>query len=179
MVACGNMGGHQSSVGTTAPTTSDSGGVESLGAAWKIGEFVDEFDRPIGQKYLSVTVLDGKFSNSATTNSKLYAVVQVTSSDIGIMLSEYGNQIVKGIYDSTEYEITVLDQSGRKHYFRGVLIEGSTRIYFNPSDRATLLGILQKSGSISIYLKNSKYTTSEYLFTIPTDGFSTLYPQIR
>jgi hypothetical protein len=147
--------------------------------SWKIGEFVDEFKKPTGDKYVSVDVYNGIFSNSATTNSKLYAVVQVTKEDIGIMLWEYGSNLVKGIYDYNEYSITILDQAGKKHYMSGTLYEGSTRVYIDNKYEAEMLQILQKDGEISFYLEDSKYSVSTYLFTINCDGFLSLYAQIK
>lgn len=145
---------------------------------WKMGEFVDEFEHPTGNKHLTAMVYDGKFSNSATTNSSLYAAVQVTSNNVAIMLWEYGSNLVKGTFDRNDYSITVLDQTGKKHYFSGVMYDDDTRIYVSNSDRSDFLNILKKSGKISIYLEYSKYTKSTYLFTIETTGFSGLYSQL-
>ena len=161
---------------TTSGTCSRCGEVFT---SWEIGEFVDEFKKPTGDKYISIDVYDGTFSNSATTDSKLYAVVQVTKDDIGIMLWEYGNNLVKGIYDYNEYSITVLDQAGKKHYMSGTLYEGSTRVYIDSKYEAEMLQILLKDGEISFYLEDSKYSVSTYLFTIDCSGFSSAYAQIK
>ena len=147
--------------------------------SWELSEFVDEFDRPTGEKYL-VTVADGTFSNSATTNSELIAAVQVTSEDIAIFLFEYGRgNAVKCSYGTDKYSITVLDQNGKKHYFDGGMYEGTNRIYLYSSDKTEFLNLLKKGGEISIYLVNDKYTLSEYLFSIDATGFSSLYSQLR
>lgn len=147
--------------------------------SWEIGEFVDEFKKPTGEKYVSIDVYDGAFSNSATTDSTLYAIVQVTKDDIGIMLWEYGSNLVKGIFDYNQYSITVLDQSGKKHYLTGTLYEGNTRIYIDSAYEAEMLDILVKGGEISFYLEDSKYSVSTYLFSVNCNGFSSLYTQIK
>lgn len=145
--------------------------------AWEMGEFVDEFKQPTGEKYIATDVY-GTFSNSATSNSRLLACVQVTSDSIAFMLWEYGSQLVKGTFDLNEYSITVLDQNGRKHYLDGYMYEDSTRIFVSSSDESELLALLKKPGELSFYLKYSKYTSSTYLFTIETAGFSSLYSEI-
>ena len=95
------------------------------------------------------------------------------------MLWEYGSNLVKGIYDSNEYSITVLDQAGKKHYLTGTLYEGSTRIYINSKYEAEMMNILNEDGEISFYLKDSKYSVSTYLFSVNCSGFSSLYTQIK
>ena len=146
-------------------------------SSWELGEFVDEFNQPTGKKYVASSAY-GTFSNSATTNSKLYASVQVTSTDIAFMLWEYGSSLVKGIFDSNSYSITVLDSKGVKHYFHGRMYENSSRVYVDYSDKDDLLNLLKSGEKLSFYLVFSKYTTSSYLFSIDTTGFSSLYSNI-
>ncbi len=147
-------------------------------SSWEISEYVDEFQQPTGEKFVTTDAY-GTFSNSATTNSELYACVQVTTEDIAIMLWEYGSYLVKGVYDTDTYSITVLDENGIKHYFNGVMYEDGTRIYISSAQYTKFRSLLKKPQELSIYLKYSKYTTSTYLFTIETDGFFDLYSEIQ
>lgn len=147
-------------------------------SSWSIGEYVDEFNRPIGKKYIYTSSVSGVFSNSATTNSRLLAGVQINADDIGIMLLEYGSSQVKGIFDYEDYQITILDESGNKHYFSGTLYEGGTRIYFKSSDRSKIVNLLKSNDSLEFYLKSSKYSISTYLFEIENSGFYNLYQQL-
>ena len=140
-------------------------------SAWSTGEFVDEFKQPTGEKYI-ITHSYGTFSNSATTNSNLYAAVQVTQEDIAIMLWEYNNNLVKGTYDSNEYRITVLDSKGEKHYFNGNINKGGTRVYIRSNQFLDMINLLKTEEELSFYLEFSKYTTSSYLFKIETRGFN-------
>lgn len=168
--------------GTALGHTTTSGICSRCGknfSSWEIGEFVDEFKQPTGEKYISTTVYDGTFSNSATTNSALSACVQVTSDGIAIMLWEYGSQLVKGTFDTNDYSITVLDNNGTKHYLQGTMYKGGIRIYISEANENDLIALLKQPGSLNFYLKYSKYTTSTYLFSIETDGFSALYSQIN
>lgn len=145
---------------------------------WELGEFVDEFEQPTGIEYLAIWV-KGTFSNSATTNSKLDACIQVTSNDIAFMLLEYGSHLVKGTFDSNPYSITVLDQNGVKHYLDGNMYEDGTRVYLSNSDESELLNLLKKPGEITFHLKYSKYSSSTYLFKVRTDGFASLYSNMN
>lgn len=173
---CGTTSG--SALGHTT-TTGKCSRCDKNVSSWALGEFVDEFKKPTGQKYISTTIYNGTFSNSATTNSPLSACVQVTSETIAIILWEYGSQLVKGTFDTNEYEIIVLDQNNQKHYLSGIMYQGNMRVYVLNSDESELLTLLKKAGKLSFYLENSKYTTSTYLFTIDTTGFSGLYATLK
>lgn len=142
---------------------------------WFVGEYTDEFDMPTGKKYIAIYGTDGEFSNSATSDSDLTAVLQIDGDNIGIMLWEYGRSLVKGVYDSTSYSITILDANGTRHNFTGTMTKGNTRVYFKSTDRAKIINILKQEGETMIYLKNSKYTVSTYLFALDTKGFSEAY----
>ncbi|MGM9666833.1 MAG: hypothetical protein ACI3XN_02100 [Eubacteriales bacterium] len=173
---CGKTSGLELGHTTTTGVCSRCG--KNFGS-WKIDEFVDEFKQPTGEKFVAAYVY-GTFSNSATTNSKLYAGIQVTSNDIAIMLWEYGSQLVKGTFDTNKYDITVLDTMGKKHYFSGTMYKSGTRIYVSSSDKSELLALLKKSGTLKLYVaEDSKYSRSTYLFSIETDGFTSLYMQIN
>lgn len=145
--------------------------------SWEVGEYVDEFKIPTGEKYMLVDST-GVFSNSATTNSTLNACLQIDADNIGIMLWEYGRNLVKGTFDYEDYSITILDENDTKHYFTGTIYKSGTRVYFKASDRATVLNLLRNNDSLKIYLKSTKYSISTYLFTIDTRGFSSIYNTI-
>jgi|GEM_PF-5689654 len=143
---------------------------------WEMGEFVDEFKLPTGDKYLSYTDYNGQFSNSATTNSELTAILQVTEDWIGIMLFEYGwGSAVKGIFDYEYYDITILDDNRVRHEFDGTLYEDSTRIMFNSVDENKVINLIRNNKTIKIYVSGGKYTTSSYLFEVDCTGFSDIY----
>lgn len=62
---------------------------------WEEAYYVDEFGAPTNEKYLR-TVIYGTFSNSATTNSPLKVLMNVSKdSTIKIALYEYGSEMVK------------------------------------------------------------------------------------
>ena len=142
---------------------------------WIQGEYKDEFDMPTGENYIALYGTEGEFSNSATTDSDLAAVIQIDTDNIGIMLWEYGHSLVNGVFDSTSYSITILDANGTRHSFVGTMTRGSTRIYFRSADRARIMNILRQEGDIMVYLINSQYTVSTYLFNLDTKGFSEAY----
>ncbi len=167
-------------IGTALGHTTDSGVCSRCGenfSVWEIGEYTDEFGLPTGNKYILVDSY-GTFSNSATTNSKLYAALQIDKSNIGIMLWEYGSHLVKGTFDSESYPITILDSNGTKHSFTGTIYKSDTRVYFRSADREKVLNLLRNNSKLSVYLKSSKYSISTYLFEIDTKGFNEAYKQI-
>ena len=172
---CGNTSGEALGHTTESGTCTRCGETFS---PWMIGEYVDEFEQPTGKKYIIADSI-GTFSNSATTNSKLSASVQIDLSSIGIMLWEYDRNLVKGIFDHEDYDITILDDADTKHYFTGTIYKGGTRIYFSDRKRNAVLNLFRKNGSLKIHLKSSKYSISTYLFAVTTKGFSAAYREIQ
>ena len=145
---------------------------------WELGEYTDEFEQPTGKKYI-ITNAYGTFSNSATTNSSLYAALQIDKENIGIMLWEYQSNLVKGTFDYEYYNITIMDEAGVKYYFTGTIYKSGTRVYFEDADRNKVINLLKNNDSIKIYLKSTKYSISSYLFTVETKGFDTAYSSIQ
>ncbi|MBQ7363338.1 MAG: hypothetical protein IJW48_02690 [Clostridia bacterium] len=167
--------------GTALGHTTDSGVCARCGenfSDWELGEYTDEFEQPTGKKYI-ITNAYGTFSNSATTNSSLYAALQIDKENIGIMLWEYQSNLVKGTFDYEYYNITIMDEAGVKYYFTGTIYKSGTRVYFEDADRNKVINLLKNNDSIKIYLKSTKYSISSYLFTVETKGFDTAYSSIQ
>ena len=167
----------QETEGTALGHTTDSGVCSRCGerfSSWEVGEYTDEFNQPTGKKY---TIVDGNgtFSNSATSNSTLFAALQVDEDDIGIMLWEYGSNLVKGVFDYEQYRITILDESGQKHSFEGTIYKGGTRVYFDDSSRGDVFRLLRNNDTLKIHIESTKYSVSTYLFAINTAGFKEAY----
>ena len=171
----------QETKGNALGHTTDSGICSRCGenfSSWEIGEYTDEFNQPTGKKYMVVDTY-GTFSNSATTNSTLLAALQIDQDNIGVMMWEYGRNLLKGTFDYENYDITILDEGGAKHYFTGTIYKSGTRVYFKDSDRNTVLNLLRANNELKIYLKSTKYSISTYLFTVDTKGFTEAYNQIK
>ncbi len=137
---------------------------------WEIDEYVDEFDQPTGEKF-AYTRVTGTFSNSATTNSKLTAYMQVSASGIDIMLYEYGDMVVDGTFSTGNvYDISVLDQNGEKHKFTGSMAHNATKLHLSRQYEEEMLNLLAKGGVLRFYLTYEKYTKSTYSFDIDATG---------
>ena len=161
--------GHTTNVGTCSRCG------KSIGK-WSVGYFVDEFNNPTNHKYIRCDTVQGTFSNSATTNSRLHAYILVNKQyvnmdwlEVEIKLYEYGSQVVKGIYSSEKYDMTVLDTKNVKHYLTGTIHKGDDRINVEEVDE--MISILKQRGTINIHMKSSKYSISTYLFSIETSNF--------
>lgn len=143
--------------------------------AWELRDYVDEFGLSTGKSFISTTVYDGKFSNSATTNSKLTAVMQVDKDDVMIILYEYARNQVKCSYKSDQYSITMLDTNNEKHYLSGTMYNGGFRIYIADAYRSTVLNALKGSGTVRFYVVLSDRITTTYSFSIETSNFRDAY----
>lgn len=156
---------------TTEGTCSRCG--ESFGP-WRIDFYVDEFNLPTDDAYIrNDPLFAGTFSNSATTNSNMYAVIIMDSDGIAIKLWEYSTHEVKA-YSLTQYTITVLDDTGTKHYLSGKMNKGGERIFLSDW---TLANLLKRNNELKIHIKeNSSYgVASTYLFTVKNGNFTSVY----
>ena len=97
---------------------------------WEINFYVDEFGDPTDSGYISnVDIIEGTFSNSATSNSLLYAYFLVSGKgNIAIKLLEYGSSEVNA-YSTKYYEVKVKDAQGTVHSLPGRIYQGGERLY--------------------------------------------------
>jgi hypothetical protein len=140
---------------------------------WKTGNFVDEFGKQTGKNFI-YTEVEGVFSNTATTNSKLYVKVIVSKSSIGILMREYsinrppekfiGNGTIQ-MRNSKDERITVQTR-GDWHHSGGLLIED----LYSEKSASSFRSFMRRSvGNIQFVIKD-KYSSS-YQFTIDSTGF--------
>lgn len=151
---------------------------EELDEEWILKYYVDEFNQPTNEWYVTSKYLfTGVFSNSATTNSLLYANIMVDADGTSIVLYEYGKNRVKD-YSETTYNILVRDSNGNDYEFRGVMYSGSDRIrlsngFVNDLESGKFIELL-KSGDLQIVIYDKKYAMSKYSFTVESSNFSEL-----
>ena len=159
--------------------TTDSGECLRCGrliGLWHPTFYVDEFSNPTDVAYLrNIDYIEGTFSNSATTNSDLNVRFLIDADSIAIKLWEYGRYEVKA-YSTTDYSITFLDDSGKKHYTEGTMYKNGDRIYL---EDWTFVSLLQKNEALSVYMREeSKYGyKTTYRFTVEQDNFRKAYSQ--
>ncbi len=159
---------------TTSSGTCSRCGQKFEAEVWKSSFYVDEFNNPTNEAYMrNADVFVGTFSNSATTNSKLYALILIDAEDIAIKLWEYGSHEVNA-YSTTYYDITLLDDNGNKHYTNGTMYKNGDRIHF---EDWTFVSLLQQNQKLKLYIvEDSKYGyNSTYLFEVENGNFNTAY----
>lgn len=135
--------------------------------------FVDDFGDPTDHKYL-FTVVTGKFSNSATKDSKLAVGVIVADTEISFLLYEYGSNRVTG----SDYDTYIL----KMKFPDGYIFEKSTKID-KYSSRLLLSELFDSSidfdtmfsGSallkVYIYEKDRPYTNYSFSVTFPSKDY--------
>ena len=134
---------------------------------WVLAHYVDEFGNPTNDSYIANAVwIKGKFSNSITEGAALNVRFLIDKDDVALQLYEYGGKNPVKVFDTTKYSIAILDSNGEKH--TGEATEFSDRLYLPRG----VLDILAQNGKISFYIiENSKYSNSEYSFTIEDTSY--------
>lgn len=146
---------------------------------WIVNYYVDEFDQPTSEWYITNKQwITGKFSNSATTDSRLTVRLLIDAENFGFVLYEYGSHQVKNSYSrSKTYAIKMRDANGGNYSLQGVIGSGGDRIVLRDNNRKTVLAALKKTGSVMFYIENNDYTTTTYLFTVETSNLGELLDQ--
>lgn len=146
---------------------------------WQIKNYVDEFKLPTDKRYITnKDAIVGTFSNSATTNSTLYARILIDASDVSIFLYEYGSYEVNNDYSSKRktYTIKVLDDNQQRHTFSGFILPDGDRIYIESTGLSSFIKLLANNSKLSFYITAK---SDEYWFTVnSSESFSELYSTV-
>ena len=155
---------------------------ENLGM-WVLRWYVDEFKLPTDKGYITNSLyINGTFSNSATTDSKLKVAVLVDyENDVSIFLYEYGDNRVKNSSSKNReyYTVTMMDNDGTRHSMKGYIFAGGDRLNFDDEDEATIIEALSANGTVRFSIKEDDGMSS-YLFAITdTSYFSNAYAKLN
>lgn len=149
---------------------------------WVVRAFVDEFDLPTNEYYLTnLTRFSGTFSNSVVEKEKLTADLTVSADknrkdQVCLFMWEYGKYKVQNLSTTTwdNYKIVVMDCNGQKYNTTGVMY--SDRMYFD--DPQLILNILKMGGTVRFAVSEKDTPSNKYVITIPVaTGFDAAYLQ--
>lgn len=148
---------------------------------WIISNYVDEFNEPTDVEYVTnLRILEGVFSNSATTNSELGAYFLIDKQFLAICLYEYGDFPVKNSYgdENIEYSITMKTPDNEKASIDGIMPPGADRIFITSPDDQTVLESLSSTGTVGFYIVETEYPTTTYSFSVETSNFAEMYSSL-
>ncbi len=154
---------------------------EDLGI-WEVKYFVDDFGDPTNEGYISSNIIDGTFSNSATTNSKLKLYFIISNEDIGMKLFEYGSNVLKTTR-KVEYKIIFKHNGVRfDKPVSGVMY--SDRLYIVDNINSSMSSdffrdLLKQGGDFNFVITElGSYASSSYKFKFNADGYSNAHSTI-
>lgn len=131
---------------------------------------VDEFGLPTDEIYIAnYRKITGTFSNSATTNSPLEAVILMGVNPylVNIRLFEYQESLVKNSSSKNiGYNIAMLDVYGTKHEYTGTMYSGGDAIILDYGDSGEIIDSLSREGTVIFSITRSDKPTTKYLFQI-------------
>lgn len=137
----------------------------AIGQFWVKGGYVDEFKNKTGETYIKNSKrINGRFSNTATENSRLGVDLLINSNSIDIKLYEYNRDVpVKSSRTKTYYLAFLFD--GKKYTHTGVLIDD--RIEFDGEAFFDIMNALKSNSEIKFNVIEGDRTTTSYYFEIP------------
>ena len=140
--------------------------------SWEMKTYKDEFGEEGVSKYL-VLMGSGVFSNSATTDSEMSAVLFMDKSgDFSFRLIEYNSSVVKS---GDWYDYRIKDSEGEVHEMTLYNGEESGQMSsMSSEDKKTIKKILNKGGIITVSVREREaYSTPDtYLFKLDVTGYS-------
>jgi len=133
-------------------------------SAWEIKHYVDDFGDKTDKQYQVYLDSEGKFSNSATSGSELFAKMIIDEQYIRFDLYEYGKGpcVGKEIGTAT-YKLSV--KSGNETY-KYLLIAYENTMVLKKKDRTKFLDMLKNANKdLKCYLEiRGEYSSSTYNF---------------
>ncbi len=139
---------------------------------WEVREYVDEFELPTGDTYISNRVpFVGKFNNSATTGSPLKVYLYYDDEYVWLRMFEYETYLVKNSFSKTEeYQVSLMDPQGQRYSLTGFMFSKSDRLSFDEKDSKTIVEALCQNGLVRFAIQGDN---SKYLFNVTdSTGFS-------
>ena len=139
--------------------------------SWELRAYQDEFGENGSQKYL-LLMGSGVFSNSATTNSRMTAILYMDKDNFSFKLIEYDSSVAKNDHsfsyrikdvDGDVYEMTLYNSDSS-----GQMSAWGTE-HFKKMEE-----ILSKGGVITVAVRerNAYSTPDTYLFKLNVDGYA-------
>lgn len=140
---------------------------------WKLHTTTDKFGEKTNVKYLTV-IGEGKFSNSATSGSRLSVVLFWMGESCCIRLLEYGTNVAKD--GGGPYEVRIKDGNGKEYplmlFYNDEADGDICPLDLTAKTNNTIKDILEKGGDVTFSVKYDKYTFNSYQFKVNVDGFS-------
>ncbi|MFR9496233.1 MAG: hypothetical protein SNG69_02210 [Rikenellaceae bacterium] len=145
---------------------------------WELKNYSDSFGEKTDDNYL-ILMGKGVFSNSATLNSNLTAILFVDNDSYSFRLFEYGSSPVKD--DDASYVTLIKDSEGVIHSMDLTNSGQSAQIrpYSWQNNYIDFIRILRKGGDIIVTMSYNKYGKSDYRFILNVDGFNEAIKYVR
>lgn len=162
---------------TTITTSIADSEIEIPQKNWSIKYYVDQFgDIDYNAPYISSDLLDGTFSNSATTDSPLKAIF-LYDEDVAIKLYEYGDNEVKNSFSSdVKYRVIFKFESGSTSTYLAKMKSGSgDRIILSDfkgsKGEEIVLNHFCNGEIIKVFIEEIDSPICNYLFKVDGNGF--------
>jgi hypothetical protein len=141
---------------------------------WEIKYFVDDFGDFTDERYITnINWIKGKFSNSATENSKLNVMFLISKKDYTIKLFEYAkNNPLKQV---SKYTVLIKDKNDKVFELKAENL--TDRLKFDKESKEVLHEILMEGGIIKFSI-NKEGSNNEYDFKFQADGYDNVYGKL-
>ena len=143
--------------------------------SWIKREYVDQFQNPSGQTYITTrSLIPGNNTTPLAITSQAGLELGVDSNSVWMRISQANVIIEPRIYDQNPYQVEVLTGSGKNFSFIGRPADNGLIYLENHKVFVNLL--IDEQASIKIYLAHldTFNSTSTYLFYVDPRGFENM-----
>lgn len=138
---------------------------------WTVRYYVDSFGEKTDNAYVTnARHIRGKFSNTATENSKLDIDFLVSEpSRLYIQLYEYASNNPVKSYSKDVYTVLIQDKEGNR--VEASAVNTSDRLKFDYIWSSEITKILKKGGTVKFRIIEDDTPTTKYSFDVNADGY--------
>lgn len=146
---------------------------------WQIRYYVDSFGDKTNKSYISLNYLiQGTFSNTATTNSPLYVeVLYDEENGFAFEFYEYSTDHCVRYSTKQEYTFAYKTEEGKTDsitcYFSGQRLYPKRKVYtYSSDDYESFFNYMTEGGTMKFSVQPLDYSATKYSFSINMDYFS-------
>lgn len=149
-----------------------SGGSQGI---WYVDYYRDDFKQPTDEWYITAPAFPGTFNFDTTRDAKLSVEVRVNCyGEIAFLLYRYGDKLERSV-GAELYYITMRTSEGTDYEMTGTLYESDHHLCIDEEYKSTVLETMRNGGTIHFYVEYSRIQGTNFLFSIDTDGFDSVY----
>ncbi len=146
---------------------------------WYVDYYLDNFQQPTDEWYITAPAFPGtsdRADRNDPADKDLSVVVRVNRYDeIAFVLYMKNVNAPLSTREDEPYYITMRTPDGVDHSMSGTMYSSERHLCIDVEYKSAVLDAMRSGGTISFYIESAVFQPENYLFSIDTDGFDSVY----